>query len=261
MAGHGICVRDPQGEEGSFVQQYLPHSGMGPSLGNTRVYGVCTPHQGTCPTAKANWDMPHNSNHIAGEENSMTDIPSWSFGSKLKWHCRSNTNLLTLFNNLFPFSISELLDRLPNFLRDQYASDFRTADDGFHTGPVVATTKGWETFWTQWSAYVAPMGVDPFVQDTPFTIRVRLLTGFEGCIRTGYYGQGRQIQAGSVSNATTAIGQAIPLAMNTNPTIIVGSDKLLPCLQQMFDGFRKVDPPTTKQLPVEADVPEFLIQL
>ncbi len=30
------------------------------------------------------------------------DIPSWSFGSKPKWHCRSNTNLLTLFNNLFP---------------------------------------------------------------------------------------------------------------------------------------------------------------
>jgi hypothetical protein len=32
----------------------------------------------------------------------MTDIPCWSFGSEPKWHCRSNTNLLTLFNNLFP---------------------------------------------------------------------------------------------------------------------------------------------------------------
>ncbi len=29
----------------------------------------------------------------------------------------------------------------------------------------------------------------------------------------------------------------------------------------MFDGFRKVDPPTTKQLPVEADVLEFLVKL
>ena len=36
---------------------------------------------------------------------------------------------------------------------------------------------------------------------------------------------------------------------------------VLPRLQQMLDGFRKVDPPTTKQLPVEADVPEFLVQL
>jgi hypothetical protein len=51
------------------------------------------------------------------------------------------------------------------------------------------------------------------------------------------------------------------LATNTNPTKILGSDKLLPRLQQMLDGFRKADPPTTKQLPVEADVPEFLVQL
>jgi hypothetical protein len=105
------------------------------------------------------------------------------------------------------------------------------------------------------------MGVDPFLQDTPFTNRVRLLTGFAGRVRTGYYGQGKQIQAGSVSSAITAVGQAIALATNTNPTKIVGSDKLLPRLQQMLDGFRKADPPTTKQLPVEADVPEFLVQL
>ena len=32
----------------------------------------------------------------------MTDIPSRSFGSKLKWHCKSHTDLLSLFNNLFP---------------------------------------------------------------------------------------------------------------------------------------------------------------
>ncbi len=51
------------------------------------------------------------------------------------------------------------------------------------------------------------------------------------------------------------------LAANTNPTKIVGSDKLLPRLQQMLDGFRKANPPTTKQLPVEADVPEFLVKL
>ena len=44
-----------------------------------------------------------------------------------------NTNLLTLFDNLFPYSLSELLDRLPNFLRGRYAtSDFRVADEGLH---------------------------------------------------------------------------------------------------------------------------------
>jgi hypothetical protein len=155
----------------------------------------------------------------------------------------------------------ELLDLLPNFLRGRYASDFRIADEGFYSGWVAVTTKGRESCWAHWAAYVAPMGVDPFLQDTPFTVRVCLLKGFAGRVRTGYYGQGQQVQAGSVSSAITAVGQAIALAANTNPTKIVGSDKLLPCLQQMLNGFRKADPPTTKQLPVEADMPEFLVKL
>jgi len=51
---------------------------------------------------KLNGTCPITPLHIAGEENSVTDIPSRSFGSKPKWHCKSNTDLLTLFNNLFP---------------------------------------------------------------------------------------------------------------------------------------------------------------
>ena len=121
------------------------------------------------------------------------------------------------------------------------------------------STKGRENCWDRWASYVGPMGVDPYLQDTPFTTRVRLLSGFVARVRTGYYGRGKQVQAGSVSCAIT--GQEISLATNTNPTKIVGSDKLLPRLQQMLDGFRKADPPTTKQLPVEVDVPEYLVDL
>jgi hypothetical protein len=32
----------------------------------------------------------------------MTDIPSRLFGSNIKWHCKTNTELLTLFNSTFP---------------------------------------------------------------------------------------------------------------------------------------------------------------
>jgi len=85
------------------------------------------------------------------------------------------------------------LDRLPNFLRGRYVSNFHVADEGFYTGRVAATTKGRETCWSRWAAYVAPMEVDPFLEDTPFTNRVLLLTGFAGRVRTGYYGQGKQI--------------------------------------------------------------------
>ena len=43
-----------------------------------------------------------------------------------------------------------------------------------------------------------------------------------------------------------------------NPTKLENSKELLPQLAQTLDGWRKEDPPTTKQLPVESDIPEFL---
>jgi hypothetical protein len=124
--------------------------------------------------------------------------------------------------------IKELLDRLPNFLRGQYARDFRVAGEGFYAGRVAATTKGQESCWVRWAAFCAPMGVDPFLQDTPFSDRVCMLKGFARRVRTGYYSCSKQVQAGSVSSTITAIGQAIALATNTSPTKVVGSDKLLP---------------------------------
>ena len=40
--------------------------------------------------------------HIAGKKNELTDVPSRSFGSEKKWHCKNDAELLTLFNSLFP---------------------------------------------------------------------------------------------------------------------------------------------------------------
>ena len=57
-----------------------------------------------------------------------------------------------------------------------------------------------------------------------------------------------------VSLAKMAVGQSITLACGTNPTKLVGFDKMILGLQQTPDGWRKDDPPMKKQLPVEADV-------
>jgi hypothetical protein len=74
---------------------------MGPSH-ITRVPGICAPHLCTCPLAKTEKGCPITPFHIVGEENLMTDIPLRLFGSKSKWHCKSNHTLLALFTNLFP---------------------------------------------------------------------------------------------------------------------------------------------------------------
>ena len=40
--------------------------------------------------------------HIPGIENALTDIPSRSFGSVKSWECKSDDDVLTLFNKTFP---------------------------------------------------------------------------------------------------------------------------------------------------------------
>jgi hypothetical protein len=92
-----------------------------------------------------------------------------------------------------------------------------------------------------------------------YTTKVRVLTGFAARVRRGLYGRrGKHVTTGTVIGALTAVGQEIVLACGENPTKVTGCNKLLPWLSQVYDGWRKEDPPTTKQLPVEADVPELL---
>jgi hypothetical protein len=123
---------------------------------------------------------------------------------------------------------------------------------------VAATTTNRQKHWANWTAYVRPLGLDPYLQGVRYTTKVRVLTGFAARVRHGFYGRGKCVAAGTVVGALTAVGQEIALACGENPTKVVGSNKLLPRLLQIYDGWRKKDPPTTKQLPVEADVPELL---
>jgi hypothetical protein len=151
------------------------------------------------------------------------------------------------------------LEHVPAHLKNSYARDFYLADRAFHAGRLEATTRSRKKYWDRWQAYTGPLGVDPYLQDTSFSTRMRTLSGFMARIRTEYYGKGKQVKNCTVSSALTAIGQTIALACNANPTKISGSKKLLPRLQIMLDGYGKVDPATTKKLPVQLDVPELLV--
>ena len=101
--------------------------------------------------------------------------------------------------------------------------------------------------------------MDPWLPEgVDYELRVRTLSGFAGLSRAGYYGRGKQVKAGTVSTALTAVGQAISVATGRNPTKVEGSDKFLPRLAETLEGWGKEDPATKKKLPVEADVPEFV---
>ncbi|MBV5267617.1 MAG: hypothetical protein JZU67_03725, partial [Burkholderiaceae bacterium] len=96
---------------------------------------------------------------------------------------------------------------------------------------MAATTKNRITHWNHWTQYVTPMGLDPYLQDTPFAWRVRALTGFAARARQGAFGAGRTIQSRTVSGYVTAIGQTIALASGTNPVKSLGNKKFLTRLQ------------------------------
>jgi hypothetical protein len=53
---------------------------------------------------KAMHACPLTPMHIKGKHNAIVDIPSRLFGSNPAWTCASNSDLLTLFNNRFPFT-------------------------------------------------------------------------------------------------------------------------------------------------------------
>ena len=55
------------------------------------------------PQLKNSGASPLTPLHISGEENSMTYIPSRSFGSNISWFCKNDTDLINLFNKKSPF--------------------------------------------------------------------------------------------------------------------------------------------------------------
>ncbi len=84
--------------------------------------------------------------------------------------------LSNLFQQIFSSPVPELLDALPAHLRDSYGSDFHLADEAFYAGRLETTSHGQKKYWDHWQAYAKPVGVDPYLQDTPFSKRVCLLS-------------------------------------------------------------------------------------
>ena len=98
--------------------------------------------------------------HISGVENAITDVPSRSFGSESKWHCRNNDELLTLFNAKFPLPqqnswtvfqpTNEIFMRVCSVLRMKHSTLEewrRLPKTGKHIGPIGVPLSGlWE--WT-----------------------------------------------------------------------------------------------------------------
>ncbi len=86
--------------------------------------------------------MPNNPTPYCGQKELHEGHPLAFVWQQEQMNLQNKPRLTHFAQHLVPNSQPDLLDRLPTFLRHRYASDFRVADDGFHTGQVAATTKG-----------------------------------------------------------------------------------------------------------------------
>ncbi len=153
---------------------------------------------------------------------------------------------------------ADILDSLPSHQRHHYAHDFHVADAGYHIGRVEATATHQAVHWRNWEAYVKHVGVDPYLQNTPYRTRVRVLTGFAARVRSGGFGCSQQAAVRTVTTALSAIGATISLVFDNNPTKVWGTNHFLPQISQMLDGWKRKDPTTQKKLPIEVDIPNHI---
>lgn len=58
----------------------------------------------------------------------------------------------------------------------------------------------------------------------------------------------------------SAIGKMISLDTGIDPTVLQGSNEFWSCLSWCVNGWRKEDPPSKKNLSVEADVRKLLLE-
>lgn len=136
---------------------------------------------------KAMKASPLSTLHIAGVENSITDIPSRSFGTPSKWYCATDEDLLTLYDPLFPL---DQMDGLPSFARHFYAAAFNSADKAFNLGRVASTAKARQTHWKRWKYFVTPLGIEPdsdpafSPQALPFSLVIPQQIDWFGCHQT-----------------------------------------------------------------------------
>jgi hypothetical protein len=151
---------------------------------------------------------------------------------------------------------------LPYPLQHLYEGDYRLAAAGHGNGRVAATTKTKEKYRQVWIEYCEPLGVDPTLapETTPFQTKINTIMCFTGRVKSGWYGHGRQVANGTVTSALTAVGQAFSVDDRGNPLKPHGSQDYHYAVKVMLDGWKKEDLPTMKKLPIEVNIPEYLVE-
>ena len=103
--------------------------------------------------------------------------------------------------------------------------------------------------------------MDPYLQDITFRKKCYAIKTFAAAVRSGRIGGGRQVRSGTVSTALSAVNTTISLELNQQPLKVAGSKDFIPLISVMLKGWEKTDPAVEKKMPVEVDVPEYVVKM
>ena len=98
-------------------------------------------------------------------------------------------------------------------------------------------------------------------ETTMFSTKIQTITKFSTRVKQGYHMFRHQVTAVPVSLALTAVSQALSLDTGVNPLRVIGCNKFLHQIKVMLDEWKKEDPSTMKKLPIEVDIPEYLVEM
>ena len=139
--------------------------------------------------------------------------PSMSFGGTPEWHCKTDTELLTLFNSKIPFR-SQKYWALCHIHSSHYMrviSVLRLQGTVMGKWRRLPKTKKIITKNGSHIANLWELTILLAKGTTTFTTKVGTISRFSTGVKIGYYIRGHQVAARTVSSVLAAIGQEISM--------------------------------------------------
>jgi len=186
--------------------------------------------------------------HVPGNLNCMADFASQSF-----IQCMSSQDFLTEFHNHFklPRNACWLLCQLPSM-----TTGCVLANKDIKSGVVASIHKMHVHYW-HW-CQLLPTSVDPYLHGLDQSEQLCFLHVFAQQTQEGTFGQGWQVQTGSIQAALDAISKAIKLDGLPNPLHKAGTTNYHATLMMQMKSYKWEDPAMIKQLTVPVDVPKYI---
>jgi hypothetical protein len=143
-------------------------------------------------------------------------------------------------------------------VRDEFSRDLNSSWDKVAYATVDGQARA--TSWRNWSSWCTRFNFNTFLVGTPKEHQSHVLMAFAARVRSGAFGNGRQIGCQSVATALRHISQTFVLANYGDPRRELYSPELGLAFTRLFNSYRNEDPAPKPQLALPISVIEDVMK-